>query len=187
MTWEEWQVKWEKCVKCPIGEIAFSHVLGTGPKDAVILYLGEGPGKSEDALGKAFIGRAGALLKQAILQAHGNPDRMYFSNLIACRPTDGPTDQNRKPTDFEMGNCRDRLKELVTLLNPQGIVYVGQMARAYAKPTVSGMGWGGGEFFIYHPAALLRRGGTKASDYPKYVAELHRFFDNFKEISHGGR
>lgn len=185
MSWDEFSKSWSACTRCTIGTFAFKHVLGSGPQNAILLFLGEGPGRSEDTLGEAFVGPAGHLLRRAILDARGDLEKMYFSNLVACRPSDSQTSPNRAPTDLEISNCRPRLTELVKLLNPQGIVFAGHLARSYSYPAIDLAGWSGNRTLgILHPAFLLRKGGDTSSEYPQYVAKLHQFFDRFKEIRH---
>ena len=41
-------------------------VFGKGPRDAKILFIGEGPGENEDLQGEPFVGRGGQLLDEML-------------------------------------------------------------------------------------------------------------------------
>ena len=60
----------EKALKddaLPLKEGATSLVFGVGSPNAVVLFIGEGPGYWEDMKAEPFVGRAGALLDQMLL------------------------------------------------------------------------------------------------------------------------
>jgi DNA polymerase len=52
----------EVCEKCPLNLTRSNTVPGSGNVDSPIIFVGEGPGADEDALGEPFVGRAGQLL-----------------------------------------------------------------------------------------------------------------------------
>jgi DNA polymerase len=151
---------WDDCTACEIGNHCRQKVyLDTFPtmlSKVDILMIGEGPGVTEDIKGYPFVGAAGKLLRDAILQTAvaGCPDcsknhieqdlgsetckrcdgvgfvKIGFTNLIACRPylntPSGPG--NRPPEAMEVLNCMERLVSTIKILNPQMLVAVGNEA-----------------------------------------------------------
>lgn len=97
-----------ECRKCAIGYERRNNVYGEGDPCARLMVVGEGPGETEDELGRPFVGRAGQLLDR-MLAAIGLPrEDVYICNTVKCRATipgpNGP--RNRAPDQQEMENCR---------------------------------------------------------------------------------
>src|SRR5258707_1240980 len=57
------------CEACPLYRNATQTVFGEGPSDARLILVGETPGDQEDLEGKPFVGPAGRLLDDALLEA----------------------------------------------------------------------------------------------------------------------
>jgi uracil-DNA glycosylase len=60
---------WKDCTRCPLHTVRSNVVLARGSIPCDILFVGEAPGRSEDALGKPFVGPAGILLDEMIEDA----------------------------------------------------------------------------------------------------------------------
>ena len=58
--------KWQNCRRCKLAKFRRNVVWGEGPLPADVLFIGEGPGRSEDLLKRPFIGPSGALLRKAL-------------------------------------------------------------------------------------------------------------------------
>ena len=56
-----------QCRKCELGSLRTNAVPGEGDPNALIMFIGEGPGADEDAQGRPFVGRAGQLLDKIIV------------------------------------------------------------------------------------------------------------------------
>ena len=172
-------IPWLECQKCPLGAKAKLHVLGRGELPCNYIFLGEGPGKSEDVLGEAFIGRAGKLLDKAIaLASMGKPRRIYFTNLVACRPTDKIGGPNRQPNGDEILACMPRLKETFCLSKADGLIVCGRLPELVYEKFIKGQE--GFPVFkvlhVPHPSAIARRGGEKSEDWGKYHGKIGEFF-----------
>ena len=50
------------CTKCPLHKSRKKAVPGEGNPKTKILFIGEGPGSSEDEIGRPFVGEAGQVL-----------------------------------------------------------------------------------------------------------------------------
>ncbi len=167
--------RWMNCLDCSLGARACKHVMGRGKLPCKVLLIGEGPGKSEDRIGQAFTGPAARLLYKAI----GDEvlDHCAFTNLVACRPVDDSTGANRPPTQFEIESCAPRLRIVLGLARPIGIVRLGKLTGSQPIHRLAkGLGLNVQVFDTSHPAAILRRGGTDAPDWDRYRASFRYFF-----------
>jgi uracil-DNA glycosylase len=150
------------CALCPARTNA---VPGEGSPHAKLVFIGEGPGATEDALGRPFVGQAGKLLDE-IIQAIGlRREDVYITNIVKCRPP-----QNRKPLPDEMAACMPYLHRQLALIRPKVIVALGSTAAEALLSTRKGLGelrgkvhsYGGIPLIVtYHPAALLRNPNWK--------------------------
>jgi len=57
------------------------------------MFVGEAPGAVEDMTGIPFVGRSGKLLREVMDDAGIDPQDVYITNIVKCRPPD-----NRTPT-----------------------------------------------------------------------------------------
>ena len=73
------------CRDCPLGGLRANAVPGTGPPDAAIMIVAEGPGEHEDRQGKPFVGPAGKFLDKLLAEAGMDRDDVFITNMIKCR------------------------------------------------------------------------------------------------------
>ena len=149
------------CTKCGLCETRHNVVFGVGPRDADVMFIGEGPGEQEDLQGEPFVGAAGKLLDDmlSIIDLDRNTN-CYIANIVKCRPP-----QNRDPLQTEQDACIPWLRMQTKMLKPKIIVCLGRIAaqkliKEDFKITKEHGQWfeKGGILFIalYHPSALLR-------------------------------
>ena len=62
MDWETLKTDCLACQRCPLHTTRHNVVFGQGVENAEVLFVGEGPGQSEDEQGLPFVGRSGQLL-----------------------------------------------------------------------------------------------------------------------------
>jgi uracil-DNA glycosylase len=159
------------CRKCAIGYQRRNNVYGEGDPCARLMVIGEGPGETEDELGRPFVGRAGQLLDR-MLAAIGLPrEAVYICNTVKCRPTvDGPNGpRNRAPEPAEMENCRPFLDEQIAIVAPGVILALGAPAaksflgRDFQITKMRGRWYIGPRetplMVTFHPAYILRQTG----------------------------
>ncbi len=115
------------CTACALAERRRNVVFGEGDPTAGLVFVGEGPGDTEDEMGRPFVGRAGLLLDKAIGDAGLRREQVYITNTVKCRAADWSTGKpvNRAPTDAEALTCRKWLLPQLELLKPQVILCVG--------------------------------------------------------------
>ena len=116
-----------------------------------MLFCGEAPGASEDALGQPFVGPAGKLLDQIIERSLPPTVTHVLTNLVCCFPKEAKASGENEPHTAEIRACRPRLIEFVNLARPRLIVCVGALAADHVDhaDTVRCAD-------IVHPAAILR-------------------------------
>ncbi|CAN5343750.1 hypothetical protein BH11PSE11_BH11PSE11_35280 [soil metagenome] len=155
------------CRKCTLCEGRTRTVFGIGDEKANWLFIGEGPGRNEDAQGEPFVGPAGKLLDN-MLSAIGlrRGANAYIANIVKCRPTDA-NGKDRPPTLQEAAACLPYLERQIALIQPTLIIALGKSAavsllKLGPDVPVSGLRgkvhrYAGLPLVVtYHPAYLLR-------------------------------
>ena len=123
ISWELFQSQVEACTMCPLYAGIHHKVPGQGDVHAPLMFIGEGPGQTEDEEGLAFVGAAGQLLTRMLAAISLPRDRVYICNIVKCRPP-----QNRVPTEEEAAACMLHLRMQVALIRPKVIVLLGSTA-----------------------------------------------------------
>lgn len=124
LDWPELKKKVHDCTACGLRAGCTQTVFGTGDEKAEWLFVGEGPGADEDALGEPFVGQAGQLLDNMLLAINLRRGKnVYIANVVKCRPPG-----NRTPTMEEISHCLPYLQRQITLIQPKLIVALGKTA-----------------------------------------------------------
>jgi len=161
LNWDELENQCMSCRKCPLCEERTNVVFGVGPRDAEVLFIGEGPGENEDLQGEPFVGRAGKLLDEMLeIIDLSREKNIYIANMVKCRPP-----KNRDPLNTEQDACMDWLRNQVALLKPKIIVCLGRISAMRIIKEDFKITQEHGQWFekngtlmmaLFHPAALLR-------------------------------
>lgn len=185
--WREEVLPFHSCTACPLHHTALRHVIAKGDVPAQIIFIGEGPGHSEDVDGLPFDPNApaGEVLYSLIqdLQARIGAYAILITNVVACRPNDMhkqvirnyktngcrtvyvPGYQNRAPNEEEAKSCRPRLDRILSIAQPEVVVCLGRIATQFVEtdlPTVH----------IHHPSAIARSGGINSQSYKRALLTL---------------
>lgn len=169
------------CRKCVIGAERRNNVYGEGDPCARLMVIGEGPGETEDTLGRPFVGRAGELLNKMLAAIDLAREDVYICNIVKCRPTlrtDGGL-RNRAPDPQEIANCRPFLDEQIAVISPAVILALGApSAKSFLGPSfaITKMRgrWYEGPHGIplmvtFHPAYVLRQTGGEINAVKRLV------------------
>ena len=169
------------CRACTIGSTRTNNVYGEGDPCAPLMVIGEGPGETEDKLGRPFVGRAGELLDKMLLAIDLPREDVYIANTVKCRPTldTGSRLANRAPTPDEMKNCRHFLDQQIEIIRPRVILALGApaaksfMGEKFSITRQRGQ-WHEGPFGIpviatFHPAYILRQTGGAMTEVKRLV------------------
>ncbi len=163
---DEKQVR--SCTKCKLCESRTQTVFGEGSFDADLMFVGEGPGETEDRLGRPFVGRAGNLLDKMIVAMGLSREQVFIANVVKCRPPG-----NRTPLADEVAACADFLRTQILTIQPKVIVTLGGPAAKLLLQTDIGITRIRGKWHnlaalfpqgphipvmpTFHPAYLLRQ------------------------------
>jgi DNA polymerase len=152
------------CQRCP--ELAATRtqvVFGAGNADADLMFVGEAPGANEDRQGRPFVGQAGRLLDQLLVEVGLERSDVFISNVLCCRPPG-----NRDPHPVEIENCQDYTMRQLELIQPSVVCTLGNFAtkllrgdnagitRVHGRDEVRVIGTRAVRLYpLFHPAAAL--------------------------------
>jgi uracil-DNA glycosylase family 4 len=141
-----------------ICERATNLVPGEGSATAPVVIVGEAPGANEDAQGRPFVGRAGAILDELLEVADLAREAVFITNVVKARPPG-----NRDPRADEVAHHLPFLDAQLEVIRPRLLVPLGRHAlKRFAPGRAIGEVHGhvvqrdGRTLFpMYHPAAAL--------------------------------
>jgi uracil-DNA glycosylase len=149
---------------CSLKATATRLVFADGNPDALIMFVGEAPGRDEDIEGLPFVGRSGKLLDRMIGAIGLDRTKAYIANVIPWRPPG-----NRTPTPQETQICLPFIRRQIELVDPDVLVTLGNPSTQTLLGTREGIMRTRGRWFDYdtgtrviralptfHPAYLLR-------------------------------
>jgi DNA polymerase len=149
------------CTKCELYKGRTLAVPGEGPTHAEIMFIGEGPGATEDKKGRPFVGAAGKFLDELLAQAGVTRADVWITNVVKCRPPG-----NRDPQPVEVETCTSNyLDNQIKIVNPSIIVTLGRHSMNKFIPNakitqIHGQMQKVGTRFVipmFHPAAALHQ------------------------------
>ncbi|MDQ4035921.1 MAG: UdgX family uracil-DNA binding protein [Chloroflexota bacterium] len=174
------------CRACQLWARATQTVFGEGSPSARLLIVGEQPGNSEDLEGAPFVGPAGRLLDQALVEAGIDRGEVYVTNVVKHfkwrRAPSGKRRIHAKPDRAEIDACYPWLQAEVGRVAPELIVCLGATAaqavlgkafrvtRQHGEVLPSDLGPALGTI---HPSAVLRApDDARAAMRAQLVADL---------------
>lgn len=155
-----------ECERCGLHLTRYHIVPGRGTIPCEIFCIGEAPGKSEDLLGRAFIGESGKLLDQMFFDSKLTGHSMYITNTVLCHPTNRKGGENREPTITEIALCKNNIELLIRSSQARRFLLIGDVAKKHYAKILPG------HFYIQHPSFLLRFGGRNCPHYRKNIRIL---------------
>lgn len=179
------------CKACDLWKQGTQTVFGEGTRRAEIVFIGEQPGNEEDLSGKPFVGPAGRLLDEALIEAGINRGQTYVTNVVKHFKWEprGKRRIHKKPNAGEIAACRPWLEAEIALVKPKVIVCLGataaqallgpkfkvskqrgQLVESTSAPYV---------LATVHPSSILR-----APDDETRHFEKRRFIDDLKKVAH---
>ena len=121
--WESLENQCLNCNRCSLCQTRTNVVFGVGPKNAEVMFIGEGPGEQEDLHGEPFVGAAGKFLDEMLSIIDLGRHNCYIANIVKCRPP-----RNRDPQEEEQLACIGYLRNQVALIKPKIIICLGRIA-----------------------------------------------------------
>jgi uracil-DNA glycosylase len=165
LTWSDFVRECQSCTRCDLSKTRTHVVVYRGSVRAPLMFVGEGPGASEDAQGIPFVGAAGKLLDLLLTAFDLTPDLYHICNIVKCRPP-----ENRAPSPDEAAACKKLLATQIRFVKPKIIVLLGATAYKNFTGLTKGITQIRGQwiekngFYIlptYHPAYILRNNNER--------------------------
>lgn len=158
-----------RCDECSLRQCPV--VPASGPLNAKLVVVGEAPGAVEVEKGEPFVGPSGVLLDYAFKQANINPDDVYKTNVVMCRPPN-----NREPSPEEVAACLPRLVYELEQTEQAPVLALGMIATEALQMDEHDRGvefdwFGRPGMHTYHPAYILR----KPSESPIFTGDVKKF------------
>lgn len=162
------------CTRCRLAQTRTKAVPGEGHPDTEVIFVGEGPGQTEDQEGRPFVGRAGDLLVKLLSTLGWRREEVFITNIVKCRPPG-----NRDPEPDEIEACVPYLQRQLEVLDPAVVVTLGRFSMAHFRPgeritqihgtaVVAPPETGARDalaYALYHPAAALRSTEVERQSY----------------------
>lgn len=101
-------------------------VLGEGSHDAVIMFIGEAPGKNEATTGRPFCGASGKILDELLESVDITRADVYVTNIIKDRPPG-----NRDPSNEEIAAYAPYLDRQIDIIQPKVLATLGRFSMVY--------------------------------------------------------
>jgi uracil-DNA glycosylase family protein len=161
-------------------------VLGEGPANSEIAFVGEQPGDQEDIQGRPFVGPAGRLLDRALEEAGIERKKVYITNAVKNFKYQmrGKRRIHQKPTAGEVKRYRWWLDTELDLVRPKIVVALGSTAALALAGRSLAIGRNRGEvrfgerrgYVTVHPSYLLRipEEAAKEDAYRDFVGDLRK-------------
>ncbi len=178
----------DHCRGCPLYRDATQAVVGEGPRDSSIMFVGEQPGDEEDRVGRPFVGPAGKMFDRALAEAGIDREDVYITNAVKHFKFEprGKRRIHKKPAASEVNACRPWLETEVNLVRPAVVVCLGATAaQSIFGPSyrltrergklieITPSRWATSTI---HPAAILRSPDAEARQaaYEGFLADLKK-------------
>lgn len=161
-------------------ELSTRFVPGEGSLDGQVMIIGQAPGAEEDKLGRPFVGRSGKLLDSVLRKTGMKRHDMYITNVVQFFPPG-----NRMPSQAEVKECLPFLMEQVKVIEPAGVILLGNLAAASLlgvegseKNHGSVVNSDGKVYMVtIHPSAVVRfksKYDIMLSDFKKFKAVIDK-------------
>ena len=182
-TYEELKDFVDHCTRCALYETRNKAVMGCGSLRSPVIFIAEGPGRSEDQDGIPFTGRSGRVFDRLLSGIGMKREDIYITNIVKCRPPN-----NRDPHPQEQEACMPYLKYETLLLRPKIIVCLGRIAaQRIIRPDYRITREHGTSIFrkntwltsVYHPSAILR----DETKFPEAQADFFAIKEKLKELA----
>lgn len=130
---EELRLRCLECTRCELSDTRTNVVFGEGNPEAPLMIVGEGPGATEDATGRPFVGRAGALLDEALAANRITRKHVWICNVLKCRACiiENGRVRNRPPATEEISACAPWLEKQIEIIQPLVILCLGAPAAKF--------------------------------------------------------
>ncbi len=118
------------CRACPLWRTGTQTVFGEGAVASEVMFVGEQPGDQEDLQGRPFVGPAGRVLDEGMVEAGIDRTKAYVTNAVKHFKWEprGKRRIHQKPNAAELATCRPWLEAELAVVRPQVLVALGATA-----------------------------------------------------------
>ncbi len=122
-----------QCQQCGLAQTRTNVVFGEGNPESPLMIVGEGPGATEDATGRPFVGRSGKLLDEALAANKMSRKHVFIGNVVKCRACliENERKRNRPPSTEEVETCTQWLEKQIEIIKPLVILCLGAPAAKF--------------------------------------------------------
>ncbi len=171
----DWLEDWYTCTRCELHQFRRKVCVGQGDIPADLLFIGIGPGRSEDLRGITFIGKSGRILRTGIKRAAQlagleKAPTSFITNLLACHPTDAIRGPNLDPEPHQVTACWPRVEEIEIRVKPKAVILLGNEVKNYYWRRFPEA------FNLRHPSFIVHQGGIQTPEYRSFVRGLVEIF-----------
>ena len=186
------------CKGCDLWKRGTQTVFGEGGTHSRIMLIGEQPGDREDRTGRPFVGPAGSLLDEALVQADIDRKDVYVTNAVkhfSWEPDErGKRRIHKKPRASEINACRPWLDAEISVIKPVIVVCMGATAAQALFGKDFSVTRQRGNFLetalaphamaTIHPSAILRArdSETRHQQMRSFVEDLKKVADLLREM-----
>ena len=176
------------CKACHLWKVGTQTVFGEGAKASEVMFVGEQPGDQEDVQGRPFVGPAGRVLDDAMVEAGIDRTKAYVTNAVKHFKWEprGKRRIHQKPNSAELAACRPWLDAELVAVKPQVLVALGSTAaqsllgrqfrvtKERGVPVDSDLA--PNVLATVHPSSILRAPDeeARAAAYRDFVADLRK-------------
>jgi uracil-DNA glycosylase len=185
------------CKNCDLWRNATQTVFGEGAPKAKVMLVGEQPGDMEDRKGRPFVGPAGRILDEALVQAGIDRSEVYVTNAVKhfkWTPAErGKRRIHKKPRQSEIQACRPWLDPELAAIRPEVLVCLGATAAQAILGTTFRVTQSRGKWIesalashilaTVHPSSILRAQDDESRDeqMQAFIADLRVVADFLKQ------
>jgi uracil-DNA glycosylase family protein len=187
-TLDELRAEAARCKACDLWRNATQVVFGEGPVPAPLMLMGEVPGDKEDKAGHPFVGPAGRILDEALLEAGIDRSQVYVTNAVKhfkwVPARGGKLRLHKKPSQAEIAACRQWWQREVQVVQPEALGLLGATAAQAVLGPQFRVSKQRGEWFelppgvsvlaTIHPSAVLRAQERRDEEFAGLVRDLER-------------
>ena len=179
-----------ECKACDLWKCGTQTVFGEGAETAELMLVGEQPGDKEDLAGRPFVGPAGRLLDQALVEAGIDRTSVYVTNAVKHFKWEprGKRRLHKRPDAVEVAACRPWLDREIELVQPRVVVCLGATAAQALLGRSFKVTKQRGEVFpqpaghlitaTVHPSSILRARDAASRD-----SELAAFTEDLRQVA----
>jgi len=185
-TLDELRAEATRCKACDLWRNATQVVFGEGPVPAPLMLMGEVPGDKEDKAGHPFVGPAGRILDEALLEAGIDRSQVYLTNAVKhfkwVPARGGKLRLHKKPSQVEIAACRQWWEREVEVVQPEALGLLGATAAQAVLGPQFRVSKQRGEWFelpsgvsvlaTIHPSAVLRAQERRDEEFAGLVRDL---------------